>query len=407
MATFDQQLRLPTLSGADYVHDIAYDYYGTRLALCTSSLKICIYSAPPQADSVADANAAWVETARIDRAHSGPIWRLSWGHPEHGEPLASCSEDRTINIWVTTVRPETASSWPANAIGATTGAGAIGAPARPWARRAQLQHEGPVVDVKFGPSATGLKVAACTANGKTKLWECVNSQDLRQWDAEDLETLVSKLSTLSTGLAPPAGPAGAAGATAVGDGPTVTTSGCSSASLDWMPVPFGGGKSERSEAIALGGPGGRLAIWATERNGRWREMASAEAHTISAGGVKDVAWCPNLCRQYEIIATCGAGAKLWRVDFVGPSEERYDGGLAGLGGGYRRKEHGNSCQLRVLRELVTPSEEICPVWRCSWSLTGTVLALSPEGAEVSLWKAGPNNEWRQECDIDLNPAEES
>ncbi len=31
MLLLDRQTKLPTLTGADYVHDVAYDYYGTRL----------------------------------------------------------------------------------------------------------------------------------------------------------------------------------------------------------------------------------------------------------------------------------------------------------------------------------------------------------------------------------------
>merc|ERR1740117_2443512 len=98
----DTQIRLPTLNDADYVHDIAYDYYGTRLAICTSSLCISIFSAPSATGSTAtgeESSGEWVETARMTQAHTGPIWRLSWGPPDCGEPLASCSEDRTVAIW--------------------------------------------------------------------------------------------------------------------------------------------------------------------------------------------------------------------------------------------------------------------------------------------------------------------
>ena len=43
----------------------------------------------PQASGDAgDADdATWAETGRMEQAHAGPIWRLSWGHPEHGDNI--------------------------------------------------------------------------------------------------------------------------------------------------------------------------------------------------------------------------------------------------------------------------------------------------------------------------------
>jgi len=36
-----------------------------------------------------------------------------------------------------------------------------------------------------------------------------------------------------------------------------------------------------------------------------------------------------------------------------------------------------------------------PVWRVSWSVTGHLLAVSSGDADVTLWKAGLDGEWRQ------------
>mmetsp|Transcript_61861 Transcript_61861/g.135933 ORF Transcript_61861/g.135933 Transcript_61861/m.135933 type:complete len:365 (-) Transcript_61861:92-1186(-) len=360
MLQMDQQVRLPTLSEADYVHDIAYDYYGTRLALCTSSLRISIFTAPTSSGSQDNSSAAWTETARMERAHAGPIWRLSWGHPEHGEPLVSCSEDHVITVWYQGRGGGAAATQ-------RLGEGCSGLPS--WQRRAQLQCDGPVVDVRFAPAPVGIKLAACTADGRAKVFECVNALDLRSWEPEDLEL---------PGQRPAAAAAGA---------------GCSSAALDWMPAPFGSGGDEHGEALAVAGRAGRLAIWVKEKAGRWKELAGTEAHPVAGGGVKDVAWCPNLCRPYEIVATCGAGAALWRVDFSTQDE--------GYGGTYGRKETSCACQLQLLKQLMPSADEACLVWRCSWNLTGTTLALCPEGGEVSVWKATASLEWRPECEIDL------
>lgn len=385
MLSFDQHVQLPTLSEADYVHDIVYDYYGTRLALCTSSLRISIFSAPAgsQAEpgAAAAGSGAWTETARMERAHAGPIWRLSWGHPEFGEPLASCSEDRVVTIWYCDPAANNASA-------AVAQRGSDGSRALPsWQRRAQLQGEGPFVDVRFAPSSIGLKLAACTADGRAKIFECVNRLDLRSWEAEDLESLAHRA---------PATSASPTASAAAGAGAVPGANFCASAALDWMRAPFGGSGDERGEVLAVAGRAGRLAIWSRDNN-RWKEVVSSEAHPVQSGGVKDLAWCPNLCRPYEIIATCGAGARLWRVDF--PSQDE------AYGAPQSRKVPSPACQLQLLKELVPAADEVCPVWRCSWNLTGTTLSLCPESGEISVWKANASLDWRQECGIELADAQ--
>jgi len=353
----DTQIRLPTLNDADYVHDVAYDYYGTRLALCTSSLCISIFSAPAAMENREETSGEWVETARMDRAHTGPIWRLSWGPPDCGEPLASCSEDRTVAIWHNRVRKGNESR---------------GDKIPSWTCCQKLSAEGPVLDICFAPSTyigsgQGLKIAACTADGKAKIFRCRSEMELESWESEDLEAANRKPAPVATP--------------------------CMSAAIDWKPVPFGAGSGGQDvpETLALGGRGGRLAIW--DKGGassHWSELVSVEAHAAEGGGVKDLAWCPNLCRPYEIIVTCGAGAKLWRLDFTSPDER----------GGYGRHQAGY--HLSLLKELIPAEADICPVWRCSWNLTGTALALCPEGAEVSVWKANTSLEWVQTNGITMS-----
>merc|ERR1719507_124188 len=114
MMRFDQQIRLPTLGG----------------------------------QTAQSEGAAWTEIARMERAHVGPIWRLTWGHPEHGEPLASCSEDRTIQVWYCDRGAVPAIG--SNESKVLEGGGLCDnyPPPVPWARKAQLQFDGPVVDVR-------------------------------------------------------------------------------------------------------------------------------------------------------------------------------------------------------------------------------------------------------------------
>ena len=70
----------------DMVLDVAYDYWGKRIATCSSDQSIKIF------DDAGQKLAEW-------KAHSGSIWRVRWMHPEFGVGLASCSFDRKVCIW--------------------------------------------------------------------------------------------------------------------------------------------------------------------------------------------------------------------------------------------------------------------------------------------------------------------
>lgn len=74
----------------DLIHDLAYDFYGKRLATCSSDQRIKVWD-------LDDVN-GWVCTHQW-KAHSGPIWHVDWAAPEFGQVVASCSSDRTVCVW--------------------------------------------------------------------------------------------------------------------------------------------------------------------------------------------------------------------------------------------------------------------------------------------------------------------
>lgn len=76
----------------DIIHDVSYDYYGKRLATCSSDQKIKIW------DQNEKNPGEWVSTSEW-KAHSGSIWKICWAHPEFGQVIASCSFDRSVCIW--------------------------------------------------------------------------------------------------------------------------------------------------------------------------------------------------------------------------------------------------------------------------------------------------------------------
>lgn len=134
----------------DVIHDCAYDFYGKRLATCSSDQYIKIWDQ--------DENGKWTE-ANSWKAHSGSIWRISWAHPEFGQVLATCSFDRTAVIWEETSAER-------------TGGTASFLPSKKWIRRTSLvDSRTSVTDVKFSPKLLGLLLATSSIDGTIRIYE--------------------------------------------------------------------------------------------------------------------------------------------------------------------------------------------------------------------------------------------
>ncbi|QPG75702.1 GTPase-activating protein S13 [Brettanomyces nanus] len=71
------------------IHDAVLDYYGKRLATCSSDKTIKIFQ-------VEGDDYKLIETLQ---GHEGPVWQVSWAHPKFGIILASCSYDGKVLIW--------------------------------------------------------------------------------------------------------------------------------------------------------------------------------------------------------------------------------------------------------------------------------------------------------------------
>jgi len=81
-------------SGHDgMVHDAQLDYYGRRLATCSSDKTIKVF------DVVNDQH---VHLADL-RGHEGPVWQVAWAHPKFGSLLASCAFDHRVIVWKETM----------------------------------------------------------------------------------------------------------------------------------------------------------------------------------------------------------------------------------------------------------------------------------------------------------------
>lgn len=133
----------------DIIHDVAYDYYGKRMATCSSDQSIKIFDQ--------DEKGNWISSFSIQKAHSGSVWKVVWAHPEFGQVIASCSFDRTVCIWEEDE-------------------------GKKWKKRATLvDSRDSVQDIKFAPYHLGLKIAAGSSDGFVRIYEAIDLANLEQW----------------------------------------------------------------------------------------------------------------------------------------------------------------------------------------------------------------------------------
>uniref|UniRef100_A0A6U6G606 Uncharacterized protein n=1 Tax=Odontella aurita TaxID=265563 RepID=A0A6U6G606_9STRA len=150
--------------------------------------------------------------------------------------------------------------------------------------------------------------------------------------------------------------------------------------VSWAPyAPFneiGGGEGEGAASapqptVVTGGCDNRIRFWTrSAQTGQWDEesgaLGSGAAHT---DWVRDVAWAPAIIPGVDVVASC--------------SEDKTVIVWTRTGG------RGSAWEPKLLHAFDAP------VWRLSWSVTGSVLAVSSGDSSVTLWKAGLDGVWRQ------------
>ncbi|XP_015781272.1 nucleoporin SEH1 [Tetranychus urticae] len=144
----------------DLIHDVAYDFYGRRLATCSSDQSVKVWDLGE--DGQWHCTASW-------KCHSASVWKVTWAHPEFGQVLATCSFDRTAAIW---------EELPADSLSGESNQST-------WVRRAFLSDSRTsVTDVKFAPRHLGLLLATCSVDGSLRIYEAPDVMTLSQWSVQ-------------------------------------------------------------------------------------------------------------------------------------------------------------------------------------------------------------------------------
>lgn len=147
----------------DVIHDAQLDYYGRRLATASSDRSVRVFSVEPGQEPILQGTLT---------GHNGPVWQVSWAHPQFGSILASCSFDGTVLIWKENSGAQSTSS-------------PYGKPASSaWQKiKEHKVHEGSSVNaIAWAPFESGLKLACASSDGRVSVLSCNVDSD-QQWES--------------------------------------------------------------------------------------------------------------------------------------------------------------------------------------------------------------------------------
>jgi len=284
----------------DMIHDAQLDYYGKRLATCSSDRSVKVFQVE------GEGNAAQHRLIVDLKGHDGPVWQVCWAHPKFGSMLASCSYDHKVIIW-----KEGQQGWQE-------------------VHKTEDSHTSSVNSIAWAPHDFGLALVSGSSDGSISVLQYVESSGWQSTKKEHAHNIGCNTVSWAPYL-----PAGAA----VGAAPP----------------------QQACARIASGGCDNKVRIWQLGPNPGAIE-AKGELPDEHTDWVRDVAWAPSMGLSNNILAT---GSQDHSV-IIWHESQSPDGAYQ-----YTKKA-----------QVTLPAV----VWRCSWSVTGSILAVSCGDNKVYLLK---------------------
>ncbi|KAL5500901.1 SEC13 [Sanghuangporus vaninii] len=331
----------------DMIHDAQLDYYGKRLATCSSDRTVKVFD-------VIDGDTQKTSGGQVLKGHTGPVWQVAWAHPKYGHILASCSYDGKVLIWKEQQQQ-----------GSTSGT---------WLKiKEHNLHSASVNSISWAPHELGAILACASSDGKLSVLTFKNDGS---WDADIFNghaigcNAVSWAPAVLPGsLINPAPPPTQQAPNTSGGQPNPT-------------VPL-------TKRFASAGCDNVVRIWSYNPTTQsWVEEGVLAGHT---DWVRDVAWAPNIGLPRSYIATASQDRTVliwtkdgpntqWQKTALDPSTVTSVVSTAPAGGPAPPAQPGKFPDV---------------VWRVSWSLAGNILAVSCGDGKVTLWKENLKGTW--EC----------
>ncbi|KAF7637729.1 hypothetical protein Mgra_00002704 [Meloidogyne graminicola] len=241
----------------DIIHDAQMNYYGTRLATCSSDHLVKIFEIKSNGQSLPMAELT---------GHDGPVWQVSWAPPKFDNVLASCSHDRKAIIW-REVNGKWQKSYEYN------------------------QHEASINSISWAYAEYGLTFACCSTDCAISVVQFMGDvwSPVKISNAHEEVEFFNEVTYI------------------------VYIKGCNS--ISWAPAKRINSVLDKSEKIdpkrfVTGGNDRLVKIWREETPGNWIIEAELEGHE---NWVRDVAWSPSDSLT-STIASCGVDGQviIWR-----------------------------------------------------------------------------------------------
>jgi len=286
-------------------------------------------------------------SVQLDTQHEDMIHDSQFDY--YGKRLATASSDRTVRVFEVSA----------------------GGQAAPAALATLSGHEGPVWQVSWAHPKFGTLLASCSYDRKVIIWKEEGGQWRQLYQHAEHRSSVNSVSWCPHEH-------GLRLACCSSDG---TVSILTHKPDDsWEPVKFTANQiavnavawapARGAAADAAGlkpaqlvtaGCDNTVKLWQLADGAAPRELSKLEGHT---DWVRDVAWAPDMGTPSSTIASCSQDGKVivWTSDGGGAWEPQ-------------SIDLGN------------------PVWRVSWSLTGSILAVSCGDNTVSLWTEGADGQY--------------
>jgi len=248
----------------DMIHDAQLDYYGKRLATCSSDRTVKVFD-------VVDGDTQ--RTGHTLKGHAGPVWQVAWAHPKYGHILASCSYDGKVLIWKEQQ---------------VQGAG-VGS----WTKvKEHTLHTASVNSVSWAPHEMGAILACASSDGKLSVLTFKNDG---QWGADIFNGHAIGCNAVSW-------------APATQPGSLITPQ--QNNAVPGQPT----APVQTIKRFASAGCDNLVKIWGYREDSQsWVEEETLEGHT---DWVRDVAWAPNigLPRSYIATASQDKTVIIWTKD---------------------------------------------------------------------------------------------
>lgn len=251
------------------IHDAVLDYYGRRLATCSSDSTIKIFDV--------DSSSSTSETHRLTdtlKGHDSAVWCVSWAHPKFGSILASAGYDGRVLIWREGASPA-----------GQSGSGGSAAQGQGWSIVfTHAQHTASVNLLSWSPHDCGCLLACASSDGTVSVLEFSNDAS-GKWDSKIF-------------------PAHGIGVNAVSWAPSILPGQLERAVGAAAPTP--------TRRFATGGSDCLVRLWEFRaQSGSYEPLATLSGHT---DWVRDVAWSPSMLgKTYIASASQDKSVRIWTL----------------------------------------------------------------------------------------------